>query len=283
MQILPRQPQQSRQTQSWNEHRPAAVAGLFYPARRDALRAVLDKLLQDAAPPGETAPEKLRALIVPHAGYIYSGPVAASAYALLRGAARGIQRVILLGPAHWYPHQGLALAPARHHDTPLGAVNVDCDLAERLLSLHRVSCSHEAHAREHSLEVQLPFLQRLLPNPRILALTVGDSSAEQVAEVLDAVHSLPGNLVLVSSDLSHYHDYATAQALDTATAEVIVAGHEELLSPERACGWLGIRGLLRYARRHGLQGRLLDLRNSGDTAGDKKRVVGYGAFAFHAA
>ena len=202
MQILPRQPQQSRQTQSWNEHRPAAVAGLFYPARRDALRAVLDKLLQDAAPPGETAPEKLRALIVPHAGYIYSGPVAASAYALLRGAARGIQRVILLGPAHWYPHQGLALAPARHHDTPLGAVNVDCDLAERLLSLPRVSCSHEAHAREHSLEVQLPFLQRLLPNPRILALTVGDSSAEQVAEVLDAVHSLPGNLVLVSSDLS---------------------------------------------------------------------------------
>ena len=276
-------PSRTEQHPDWTEQRPAAVAGRFYPAQPVTLQATLDELLQAATPPPTAEPGKLRALIVPHAAYLYSGPVAATAYALLRAIAHRVRRVLLLGPSHRHYHPGLALAPTRYHVTPLGKIATDLEFAEALLQLPQVCCSSAAHAQEHSLEVQLPFLQHLLPDFRLLALTVGECDAEQVAEVIGSAATSPENLVLVSSDLSHYHDYDTARALDAETAAAIVARLPEALNTERACGGRAIRGLLHYARRHGLQGSLLDLRNSGDTAGDKQRVVGYGTFAFHAA
>ncbi len=256
--------------------RPAAVAGLFYPTDPDALAATLARDLDVAVPAGDPLP---KAVIVPHAGYVYSGPIAGIAYARVERMKGLVQRVVLLGPAHRAWVDGLAVSSADAFATPLGTVPVDDALRRRVLELPAVRVDDRAHAAEHSLEVQLPFLQVTLGSFTVLPLAVGDAPPEAVAEVLDAVWGGPETLVVVSSDLSHYHDSATARARDRRTAAAIVTEDADAVGDEDACGARSVRGLLLTARRRGLAVRLLDLRNSGDTAGDRERVVGYGAFA----
>jgi len=257
--------------------RPAAVAGYFYPDDPATLAAMVDRLLDEAGErAARAAPAPVpKAMIVPHAGYIYSGPVAASAYVRLRGA-RGIERVVLVGPAHRVAVGGVAQAGATSFATPLGEIAVD---NQAFATVPQVVTSPRAHAQEHSLEVQLPFLQRLLPAARIVPMVVGHASPDEVSGVLDALWGGPETLILISSDLSHYLGYEAARAIDAQTASRVTELDDEL-DAERACGVTGIRALVRLARRRHLQAELLDLRNSGDTAGDRARVVGYAAFAF---
>jgi AmmeMemoRadiSam system protein B len=252
--------------------RPPAVAGLFYPADPGALGELCDQLLDAAAGPAGPWP---KALVVPHAGLIYSGPIAASAYARVRGAS-AIARVVLLGPAHRVYVAGVGASGATALQTPLGPVAVD----ESGLPLE-VRSQPRAHAPEHSLEVQLPFLQRVLPQARVTPLLTCDAPPAEVGAVLAALWGGPETLVVISTDLSHYHPYAVAQKLDRDTAAQVLALDETALTPERACGAAGLQGLLWLARQKGLRPVQLDLRSSGDTAGDKARVVGYGAFAFY--
>jgi AmmeMemoRadiSam system protein B len=259
--------------------RPAAVAGTFYPADAAALARVVDAAVGGGAAAGPVP----KAIIAPHAGYEYSGPIAGTAYARLLPARERIRRVVLLGPAHRVPVPGLVVSGADAFVTPLGRVEVDDAARRRVLALPQVSVDDAAHAREHSLEVQLPFLQRVLASFRVLPLAVGAAGADEVAEVLDVVWDGPETVIVVSSDLSHYHDYATAVALDRRTAEAIVAVRPDALSTDDACGAHAVRGLLEAARRRRLRVELLDLRSSGDTSGDPEAVVGYGAFAVHAA
>lgn len=220
-----------------------------------------------------------KALIVPHAGLVYSGPVAASAYARIRAARAAIRTVVALGPSHRVPFRGLAASSATAFATPLGEVAVDRLGVEAALALPQVQILDAAHAQEHSLEVQLPFLQETLGRFTWIPLVAGDARAEEVAEVLEALWGGPETLILVSSDLSHYHAYASARSLDLATTTAIENLRHEELDGERACGYVGIRGLLAVARRRGLRVETLDLRNSGDTAGPRHAVVGYGAYA----
>ena len=257
--------------------RPPAVAGTFYPAAPAVLAAEVARLL-DAVPAAEGCP---KALMVPHAGYVYSGAVAAVAYARLRACAAQLRRVVLLGPAHRVAVRGLALPEAVAFDTPLGRVALDIDGLQALADLPQVTVNAAAHAGEHSLEVQLPFLQVLLPQFVLLPLVVGAASPEAVAEVLERVWGGPETLVVISSDLSHYLPYAEARSVDQATVARILA-LDGPLSHEQACGGTPVNGLLLAARRHGLCPDLLDLRNSGDTAGPRDRVVGYAALAFAA-
>jgi AmmeMemoRadiSam system protein B/AmmeMemoRadiSam system protein A len=263
--------------------RPAAVAGRFYPAEAAALRAELahcfDQGQAPAAPPTARWP---KLLLVPHAGYVYSGPVAASAYATLSPARGRITRVVLLGPAHQVPVRGLAAPTTTAFATPLGAVPLDQAALAGLDALPQIERNDAAHAFEHSLEVQLPFLQQALgPGFTLVPLAVGDATPAEVGEVLDHLWGGDETLVIISSDLSHYEAYADAQAHDQATIGRVLA-LDGRLRPRDACGAHPLNGALRTAARHGLQPQLLDLRNSGDTAGDKRRVVGYAAVAFHA-
>jgi AmmeMemoRadiSam system protein B len=216
---------------------------------------------------------------VPHAGYVYSGPIAAAAYARLAPAAAGIRRVVLLGPAHRVPFRGLALPGADQFATPLGNVPVDAAGAALARRLPQVADNPHAHAAEHSLEVQLPFLQRVLGDFRLVPLVVGAASGESVAEVLDLLWGGPETLIVISSDLSHYHAYGEARTMDRATADAILELAPRL-DHDEACGATPVNGLLLAARRRGLVPTLLDLRNSGDTAGDRRQVVGYAAFGF---
>jgi AmmeMemoRadiSam system protein B/AmmeMemoRadiSam system protein A len=257
--------------------RPAAVAGMFYPASSEELRHKVDSMLAEAA--GRARPPVPKALITPHAGYVYSGPIAASAYARIVPAANRIRRVVLLGPAHRVPVRGLAAPGVERFATPLGEVELDLDALATLRDLPQVAASAQAHAAEHSLEVQLPFLQRLLPDFRLVPLAVGSATTEEVAQVLDRLWGGDETLIVISSDLSHFLPYATARAVDRATVEQVLR-LDEALDHEQACGATPINGLLRVARRRGLRAELLDLRNSGDTAGDRRRVVGYAALAF---
>ncbi len=253
-----------------------AVAGQFYPAAPDELRSAVLNYLQQA----ERAVSVPKAIIVPHAGYIYSGPVAASAYACIAPAHAVITRVILLGPAHRVYLRGLALSSAESFTTPLGAVSIDPDAVERLRDLPRVVVMDQAHAFEHSLEVQLPFLQTVLDQFTLVPLVVGDTPPQAVSEVLEILWGGKETLIVVSSDLSHYYDYATASALDQETSTEIEACCSDI-PPERACGCMPLNGLLYLAQHRGLQVTTLDLRNSGDTAGPRNQVVGYGAYAIH--
>ena len=223
-----------------------------------------------------------KAVIAPHAGFIYSGPTAAVAFHTLVASDAPIRRVVLLGPAHRAPVAGLALPAASGFATPLGEVLVDLDLATRVAELPGVEVDAAAHAEEHSLEVELPFLQVLLSDFRILPLVVGNASPTTVSEVLESVWDEPETRIVISSDLSHYHPYEVARRLDRETAERVVALRGPI-AYDRACGAGPINGLLEVARRRSLSASLLDLRNSGDTAGDRGQVVGYGAFAFAAA
>lgn len=258
--------------------RPAAVAGMFYPAHAAELRREVDELLAGAAEKRRNAVPK--ALIAPHAGYVYSGPIAASAYTQIAPAAARIRRVALLGPAHRVPVRGLALPEAQRFATPLGEVAVDAEAAATLRTLPQVVEHGPAHAAEHSLEVHLPFLQRLLGEFTLVPLVVGDATSSEVAEVLDCLWGDDQTLIVVSSDLSHYLSYDTARRTDQATIARVQA-LQPTLDHQQACGATPVNGLLLLAQRRGLQAEVLDLRNSGDTAGDRHRVVGYAAVAFY--
>ncbi|HEY2925902.1 AmmeMemoRadiSam system protein B [Piscinibacter sp.] len=259
--------------------RPAAVAGLFYPAEPQALQALIAQSLAGAAPGGAAAAPKL--LLVPHAGYVYSGAVAGHAYARLAAARSRIRRVVLLGPTHRVAVRGLAAPRAAAFDTPLGRVAIDRAALAQLADLPQVQFNDAAHAQEHSLEVQLPFLQRVLGDFTLVPLAVGDASAVEVAQVIERLWGGDETLIVISSDLSHYLPYAQAQAVDRATVERILQ-LDPALDHQQACGATPLAGALLAARAHRLAPRLLDLRNSGDTAGDRARVVGYCAIAFEA-
>jgi AmmeMemoRadiSam system protein B len=258
--------------------RPAAVAGTFYPADPAHLRDQLDEMLGTAAAAdaGAAALEPPRALIAPHAGYVYSGPVAATAFHTL-AEAEDIRRVIVIGPSHFVPFSGVALPEAEVFRTPLGDLELDDEVVERLRGMEHMVTWVEPHRREHAVEVELPFLQRLLGDFRIVPLVTGHATPQQVADVLDAVWD-DDALLVVSSDLSHFHDYETACSLDAATAKIIVDGEPDELGEGSACGRLAIQGMKISAARRNMHIELLDLRNSGDTAGPRHEVVGYGAF-----
>lgn len=254
-----------------------AVAGTFYPMDQHELRSViagyLDACRTNLPPP--------KAIIAPHAGYIYSGPIAASAYARVANGRNVIRRVVLLGPAHRTALHGLAMSSAQSFVTPLGQVQVDQAALDLISHLPQVGFSDEAHRQEHSLEVHIPFLQMVLEDFKLIPLVVGDAGAEDVSEVLELLWDGPETLIVVSSDLSHYHDYATARRLDSATSNTITAFRYQDIQYEQACGRNPILGLLLAAHHHGLNAETIDLRNSGDTAGPRDHVVGYGAYVFH--
>ena len=256
--------------------RPAAVAGMFYPDSPSRLSREIAAMLADAAGKAEECP---KAIIVPHAGYIYSGPIAASAFAMLAGRRNAIHRVVLLGPTHRVAVRGLALPDCDAFATPLGNVPIDRSAADAIRDLPQVVVSDPAHRQEHSLEVEIPFLQVVLGEFSLLPIAVGEASPDAVAEVLDRLWGGHETLIVVSSDLSHYLPYEDARQIDAETARRI-GNLDPMINHYQACGATPVNGLLLAARKHGLQVRQLDLRNSGDTAGDRLQVVGYGAFAF---
>jgi AmmeMemoRadiSam system protein B len=256
--------------------RMPAVAGMFYPDNAEVLRQMVDEFLHDNISE-EPAP---KAIIVPHAGYIYSGPVAARAYSTLRSVREQIERVILLGPSHRVPLLGIAASSARRFRTPLGSIELDQEAIQKILQLRQVSELDEAHAMEHSLEVHLPFLQMTLEEFKLVPLVVGDTSPEEVDEVLEILWGGPETLIVISSDLSHYHSYETAKKMDSRTSKAIESLDPAAIHYDDACGRNPVNGLLVAARKHGLHAKTIDLRNSGDTAGPRDQVVGYGAYLF---
>lgn len=260
--------------------RPAAVAGAFYPADPALLARDLDALLSQARLHLNAVEPTPKAIIAPHAGYVYSGPIAAAVYARLTPLAGRIRRVVLLGPAHRVALRGVALPGALAFETPLGSVSIDAEAQSLLAGLPQVVTSPEAHALEHSLEVHLPFLQKVLGEFKLVPLVVGRASPEEVAQVLERLWGGEETLIVVSSDLSHYLAYVQAQTADRDTARQIL-NRQPTLHPHQACGAAPVNGLLVAAARHALSPRLLDLRNSGDTAGDRSRVVGYASFGFY--
>jgi AmmeMemoRadiSam system protein B len=257
--------------------RRAAVAGSFYPADPDRLRGQVAELLADVGTLAKITP---KALIARHAGYIYSGSPAAAAFATLRDSAQTFARIVLIGPAHYVAIRGIALPTVDAFEAPLGRVSIDHDALDKITGLQFVSRNDAAHAPEHALEVELPFLQIVLPSFSLLPLVVGDATAHEVAQVLAPLWSGPETLLVISSDLSHYHSYETARRLDAVTAAAIESGDWASLGPGQACGYLPIAGLLIEANRRNLKARRLPLCNSGDTAGPRDRVVGYGAWMF---
>jgi hypothetical protein len=258
--------------------RPAAVAGHFYPADPRELAAMVDDFVRAAPVRGGRVDPK--AVIAPHAGYLYSGPIGGSAFAAWARSADAIRRVVLLGPSHWVDFKGLALPDAVSFRTPLGEVPLDLEAVRSLLGLPQVRVFNPGHAHEHALEVELPFLQRTLKEFRIVPLVVGDAADREISDVIERLWGGPETRFVVSSDLSHYHDYPRAFELDHDTARAVEQLQAERLTGDRACGYRPIRGFVRSAARRGMWCEAVDLRNSGDTAGPKHRVVGYGAFYF---
>lgn len=259
--------------------RSPAVAGSFYPLQSAVLLQDIQALLSVARPPAPASAALPKALIVPHAGYIYSGATAALAYQQLEAGRSTIRRVVLLGPVHRVAVRGLALPGANAFDTPLGRIPIDQAGVAAMAHLPQVVVSPAAHAQEHSLEVQLPFLQTVLESFSLLPLAVGDATPAEVAEVLDALWGGPETLIVISSDLSHFLPYRAAQTVDHDTVQHMLQ-LDSSISHTQACGGTPVNGLLLAARQHHLQPELLGLCNSGDTAGDKQRVVGYAALAF---
>ncbi len=256
--------------------REPMMAGTFYPANPKELKGMLEGFLK-AVNTDHPIP---KAIIAPHAGYIYSGSIAAEAYACLAKARTSIKRVILLGPAHRYPVYGIAATKADYFATPLGKVKIDQVAISDILSLPQVEIIEQAYDRENALEVHLPFFQVLLQDFSLVPLLVGDASIIEIAEVIEKLWGGPETLVVVSSDLSHYEDYERAQYLDKQTANAILNLSPDEINFEQACGRMPIKGLLTVAAKKGLKATLIDLRNSGDMAGHNDRVVGYGAFHF---
>ncbi len=256
--------------------RNPAVAGTFYPANPAELKATIDKYLGAAKTSGPVP----KALIAPHAGFVYSGPVAASAYARIAPARDTITRVILLGPAHRVAVASLALPSVDSLATPLGNVPVDKKAVAMIADLPQVEVMDAAHESEHSLEVHLPFLQTVLAQFALVPLAVGQASPSDVGEVLERLWGGPETLIVISSDLSHYHSYESACRLDKTTSRAIEQLRAEDILYEHACGRIPINGLLHAARKRGMSVTTIDLRNSGDTAGPRDQVVGYGAYVF---
>lgn len=259
--------------------REPAVSGTFYPAEKRTLETMVAKFISTAK--CESFSLRVRALISPHAGYVYSGPIAGIAFACLKNTADSIKNVVLLGPAHRVAFSGLALPSVSYFKTPLGLVPLDGNASQRLADLPFVCIMDDAHRDEHSLEVQLPFLQQVLKDFTMVPLVVGAASPEHVCSALEALAPGEDSVIIVSSDLSHYLPYARAVKMDQNTARSIEELDWSRLRPEQACGCHPIRGLLLYAKNHGLRAQTLHLANSGDTAGSRDRVVGYGAFIFH--
>jgi len=257
-------------------HQPA-VAGLFYPADPEELRQQVATFLSEGHPGDIEAP---KALIAPHAGYIYSGPTAGHAYAQLSTIAERIRRVVMLAPSHRMAFRGLAYSSAQLFRTPLGDLEVDQAAMEQIQPLPQVQALDQAFEGEHSLEVHMPFLQMTLQDFHIVPLLVSDASADEVAEVLECLWGGDETLIVISSDLSHYHDYESARAMDAEATRAIESLQPEILSYHHACGRTPVSGLLVAAKHHQLKATTLDIRNSGDTAGPRDQVVGYGAYAF---
>jgi len=257
--------------------RPPAVAGSFYPGDPATLSATVERLLADADAVPAIQP---KALIVPHAGYVYSGSTAATAYATLAPWAKTIRRVILLGPTHRVAVDGIALPEAEVFSTPLGPIRLDAQAIAAIAELPQIVFSDHVHAFEHSLEVHLPFLQRVLAQFTLVPLAVGNATPEAVADVLERLWDGPETLIVVSSDLSHFLNYSAAQQVDRNTCQHILQ-LDAHIQPQQACGAFPLNGLLLAAQQRGLTPQLIHLCNSGDTAGDKNRVVGYASFAFY--
>jgi len=258
--------------------RSAAVAGMFYAADPQQLSAEILHFLKQQPDSDSVTP---KAIIAPHAGYIYSGPIAASAYHLFAGKAEKIKQVILLGPSHRVAFRGIATSRADYFETPLGKIKTNRSLSELAESLPFVNSYDAAHQDEHSLEVQLPFLQTVLNDFELTPLVVGDCDAQDVAQLLELLWGDEHTLIVISSDLSHYHSYQSAIDLDTQTSLAIEHLQPEKIHYEDACGRNPLNGLLTIAKQKKLHVKTLDLRNSGDTAGDKNKVVGYGAYAVY--
>jgi hypothetical protein len=257
--------------------RPAAVAGQFYPYNPLELSSFIAQALEAADHDSDSDFATPKALIVPHAGYIYSGFTAAYAYAAVKNA--GIKRVVLLGPAHRVAFYGMALPDSEAFATPLGEVLLDKESMQVVQNFPHVGINDAAHALEHSLEVQLPFLQMVLEQFELVPLCIGSVEADHVAELMERLWDYEDTLFVISSDLSHFHPYEEARALDRQSIDLILNMQPDL-SHEQACGATGINALLSIAKKRGMQARLLDYRNSGDTAGDKSRVVGYTSVVF---
>lgn len=256
--------------------RAPAVAGYFYPAEPEVLRAQVTRFLRDVGPGSGPVP---KAVIAPHAGYVYSGSTAALAYAALAPARDRVARVVLLGPTHRVAVDGLALPEAEELATPLGSLHAAVPTADERAALPQIVDRADVHAQEHSLEVHLPFLQVLMPWAEVVPFAVGRARPGTVADVLERLWGGPETVIVVSSDLSHYLSYDEARRRDAQT----IAAITDLRGPiyhEQACGATPVNGLLEVARRRALTARLLGACNSGDTAGDKRRVVGYAAVAF---
>lgn len=263
--------------------RPMAVAGFFYPDRDLALQQMVSDFLataQSVVPANQQATPP-KAIIVPHAGYIYSGQAAAEAYHAIQPWASHYSRVVLLGPSHRVAFNGVAVPSCDAFETPLGTVPLDTQAIATLAKMPGVIGSDQAHAQEHSLEVQLPFLQKTLNAFQLLPIVVGNASPETVRQVLQTVWGGDETLIVISSDLSHYHDYATARQLDGHTCQAIERLDEGAIGHDDACGCIGVRALLLMAKTRGLRARTVSLCNSGDTAGDRARVVGYGSWVFN--
>ena len=262
-----------------NAVRPAAVAGMFYPGEARALAAEVDDLLGSVE---QSAPRLgyPKALVVPHAGYVYSGGVAARAYDELAAARGSVRRVVLLGPTHRVAVRGLAVPSAQAFATPLGQVRIDREALERVRDLPQVVLSDAAHALEHSLEVQLPFLQEVLGDFALVPFAVGAADVDEVAQVIERLWGGAETVVVVSTDMSHYHAYEQARAIDGATIQRIASFAADI-DHEEACGATPLNGLLRFSKQKNLSLKLLAACNSGDTAGGKDRVVGYSAFGLY--
>ncbi|MEX2489250.1 MAG: AmmeMemoRadiSam system protein B [Pseudomonadales bacterium] len=258
-----------------NSIREPAVAGAFYSANGQELSKSVHEMLQAATRARGESPPK--AIIAPHAGHMFSGPVAAEVYARLVDARDTITRVVLLGPSHRVPFRGIAATTAGTYRTPLGDIPVDSETLATLTGIKGVGYLDEAHTHEHSLEVHLPFLQEILGTFTLVPLVVGDAPKEDVARVLETLWGGPETLIIISSDLSHYHPYDEARILDANTSKKILQLDASLVG-EEACGCRPINGLLHLAKQRGMSIQEIDIRNSGDTAGPRDRVVGYGAY-----
>lgn len=258
--------------------RPPAVAGNFYPDDEAELKQQVESYLQASQPANRL---EAKAYIVPHAGYIYSGQVAATAYAQLIERQLAIKRVVLLGPCHRVWLQGLAVPSSTHFATPLGEIPLDTESIKQIGKFDQVVVSDQAHREEHSLEVQLPFVQLSLGEVQLIPIAVGEASTEQVAQVLDELWGEEETLILISSDLSHFHDYQTAKNIDQQTSRLIEHFDYHKLEHEMACGATPIKGLLKLAKEKSMLLKILAQCNSGDTAGDKYRVVGYASYAIY--
>ncbi len=256
--------------------RKSAVAGTFYPDDPGQLKLMLEQYLNDALQ-NKKVP---KAIIAPHAGYIYSGSIAASVYVRLLAAKALIKRVILIGPSHRVSFNGLALSSAEQFTTPLGEIDIDIEGIKQIEKFPFINYIDQAHEKEHSLEVHLPFLQTVLKKFTLLPLVAGNATAEQICQLIEVFWGEKDTLIVISTDLSHFHDYKTAQKMDKATSKIIEQLQYEKLDNESACGRIPVSGLLAFARKMGLQVKAVDIRNSGDTAGseEKNRVVGYGAY-----